>query len=319
MMISCDETPSILRDSAGRLNDVLVVMNNEDWEGAIGDTIRKQLARPIEGIIRDEPLFTLNHIKPESFSGMLKKSRSYLKIIKQDSTRVTVEQDKFANPQLGVIVHGNSSQDIAAAISNNAAQIINLFTKGEVEQKQFLMNKTKLNTSRVQDMFGVKITVPRTYHFAKNRRDKDFVWLRRGIAEGTVDIMIYEVPYGQIKRNEQTVLDIVAVRDSIGAIKIPVDEPGVFRTERAYSPLLHESQIDGKFAFETKGIWEVENLWMSGPFINYAVYNAEKNNWLILEGYVSAPNTAHRNYLFELEAILRSVRFPSPETTTASK
>jgi hypothetical protein len=48
---------------------------------------------------------------------------------------------------------------------------------------------------------------------------------------------------------------------------------------------------------------------MAGPFVNYAIYNKEKDNWLVIEGYVSAPSSKQRNYLFEIEAILKSVKF----------
>ncbi len=47
LLTACDDKPIINRDSAGRMNDILVVMNNDDWEGAVGDTIRKQLAQPL--------------------------------------------------------------------------------------------------------------------------------------------------------------------------------------------------------------------------------------------------------------------------------
>jgi len=57
-------------------------------------------------------------------------------------------------------------------------------------------------------------------------------------------------------------------------------------------------------------------MFMAGPFINYTVYNEEKKNWLVLEGYVSAPNSIQRNYLFELEAILRSARFGGEASTS---
>lgn len=310
LLTSCDEKPVIIKDSSGRINDILVVASNKDWEGVVGDSIRKILARPIDGIIRDEPLFTLNHIKPKSFAGLLRKNRNYLLIKNNDSAKVNVKKDTYANPQIGMIVQGSNSAEIAKVLGENGANIIDVFSKGEVSWKNYLMNKTKLNTSRIADRFGINITVPRTYRYAA-KDDDDFFWLRRGIEEGTMDIMIYEVDYNTIKRDSNTVKDIIAVRDSVGGKKIPVDAGGRFKTEAMYTPFLNETQIDGKFAFETRGIWEVENLFMSGPFINYAVYNKEKNNWLILEGYVSAPNSVQRNYLFELEAILRSVRFIS--------
>jgi hypothetical protein len=312
--ISCNDQAIVVQDSAGRLNDILVVIENNDWDGALGDTIRKEFARPLDGIVREEPIFTLNHVKPTAFKGMLKKSRNYLYLKKSDSSGVSVKKDVYANPQLGIVVRGKNKKEIAQVISENADKMIALFNQGEVERKQYLMDKVALNTDRLTERFGFEIIVPRAYHFAtyNGEMDNDFFWLRRNITEGTMDLMIYEVDRNRIKRSDSTVMDIVKVRDSIGAIKILTDG-GPFQTEPAFSPFLNESQIDGNFAFETKGTWEVKNMFMAGPFINYAIYNKEKDNWLIIEGYVSAPSSKQRNYLFEIESILKSVRFVDKE------
>ena len=306
-MISCNEKSVRINDSAGKLNDILVVVDSDNWDGQIGDSIRAVLARPIDGIVREEPMFTLNQVKPESFSGMLKKSRNYLFIQQSDSTGVAIRKDKYALPQLGVIVRGPNTAAIAKAISDNANDIINIFNDSEIAEKQRLIGNIKLNTDGIADRFGIKINVPQAYRYAATD-DPDFTWLRRDIVEGTMDIMIYEVPLEEITRDSTVVQDIVRVRDSIGSRKIPVDN-GTFLTEPAFSPFVNETQIDGKFAFEAKGTWYVKNKFMAGPFVNYAVYNEAKKNWLIIEGYVSAPNAEQRNYLFELEAILKSIEF----------
>lgn len=308
LITSCDDKPVVLKDSAGRLNDILVVATNKDWEGVVGDSIRSVLARPIDGIVREEPLFTLNHIKPKAFDGLLLKNRNYLIIEQSDSAGVSVKKDKYANPQIGVVVKGSNSQEIAKVISENGDNIVDVYSRGEVAWKNYLMNKTKLNTDVIKERFGIDITVPRTYRYAA-QADPDFFWLRRSIEAGTMDIMIYEVDYAEVKRDSNTIRDIIKVRDRVGGEKIPVDEGGLFKTEANFTPLLNETQIDGRFAFETRGNWEVVNMFMAGPFINYTVYNKDRNNWLVLEGYVSAPNSIQRNYLFELEAILRSARF----------
>jgi hypothetical protein len=305
--ISCNEKSVVINDSAGRLNDILVVLDNENWDGQIGDSIRAVLARPIDGIVREEPMFSLNQVKPQSFAGLLKKSRNYLYIQKSDSVGVSIRIDKYARPQLGVIVSGSNPAEISKILSENADQIIDVFNKGEIAEKQRLISKIKLNTDQIADRFGININVPQAYHYAKIE-DPDFTWLRRDIVEGTMDIMIYEVPLKEITRDSAVVNDIVRVRDSVGGMKIPVDN-GIFQTEPAFSPFVNETQIDGKFAFETKGTWEAKNKFMAGPFVNYAIYNKEKNNWLIIEGYVSAPNAEQRNYLFELEAILKGIEF----------
>jgi hypothetical protein len=312
--ISCNDQAIVVQDSVGRLNDILVVIENNDWDGALGDTIRKEFARPLDGIVREEPIFTLNHVKPTAFKGMFKKSRNYLYLKKSDSSGVSVKKDVYANPQMGIVVRGKNKKEISQVISENADKMIALFNQGEVERKQYLMDKVALNTDRLTERFGFEIIVPRAYHFAtyNGEMDNDFFWLRRNITEGTMDLMIYEVDRNRIKRSDSTVMDIVKVRDSIGAIKILTDG-GPFQTEPAFSPYLNESQIGGNFAFETKGTWEVKNMFMAGPFVNYAIYNKEKDNWLIIEGYVSAPSSKQRNYLFEIESILKSVRFVDKE------
>lgn len=312
--ISCDDRAIVVQDSSGRLNDILIVIENSDWDGALGDSIRKEFARPLDGIVREEPMFTLNHVKPSAFKGRLKKSRNYVFLKKSDSSGVSIKKDLYANPQLGIIIRGKDKKDLAKVISENADDMIAIFNQGEVERKQYLMDKVALNTDRLRERFGFDIVIPRAYRFAtyNGEIDNNFFWLRRDIKEGTMDLMIYEVDRNRIKRSDSTVLDIVKVRDSIGAIKILTDG-GPFQTEPAFSPFLNESQIDGNFAFETKGTWEIKNMFVAGPFVNYAIYNKQKDNWLIIEGYVSAPSSPQRNYLFEIEAILKSVRFIEPK------
>ena len=63
-----------------------------------------------------------------------------------------------------------------------------------------------------------------------------------------------------------------------------------------------------KFAYETKGTWEVKDDWMGGPFVNYAVRDEKNNRYLILEGFTYAPAVSKRDLQFELESILNSAK-----------
>jgi len=80
-------------------------------------------------------------------------------------------------------------------------------------------------------------------------------------------------------------------------------------TEEAYAPYLFTTEIDGKFAYETKGTWEVKNNFMAGPFVNYAIKDSINNRILVIEGFTFAPSIGKRDYQFELEAIIKSVQF----------
>lgn len=306
-LLSCDDRPVVVIDSIGNMKDVVIFVDNELWEGAVGDTLRNNLAKPVDGLIRDEPLFSLNQIKPTSFIGLLKKSRNYIYIKIANEAKVNVSKDNYANPQTGIIISGADAAAIAKVIGENKAAIIEVLTNAEISEKQRLMEKVRMDAQPFKKQFGIDITIPKAYRYAKT--DSDFYWIRKSIAEGTMDLMFYEVPLEAIQRDSSIVSQIVRVRDSVGGKKIVVNEPGVFQTEPMFSPYLHEVAIDKQFAYESKGTWEVKNMFMAGPFVNYAIYNPKRKNWLIAEGYVSAPNSEQRNYMFELEAILKSIEF----------
>ena len=47
---------------------------------------------------------------------------------------------------------------------------------------------------------------------------------------------------------------------------------------------------------------------MGGPFINYAIEDKINNRYLVAEGYVYAPSLDKRQNIFELEAIIKSIK-----------
>ena len=79
--LSCsDNQQKLLPSSSGNINNVSVVINDELWDGAVGDVIRKNFGRPIYGLPQIEPVFSLSHIPSKVFSGFATKSRTILKV-----------------------------------------------------------------------------------------------------------------------------------------------------------------------------------------------------------------------------------------------
>ena len=69
--------------------------------------------------------------------------------------------------------------------------------------------------------------------------------------------------------------------------------------------------MSGITSFETKSTWEVKDAFMAGPFINYAIEDEVNNRLLVIEGFVFAPSMGKRDYIFELESIIKSIQFKS--------
>ena len=80
-------------------------------------------------------------------------------------------------------------------------------------------------------------------------------------------------------------------------------------TEKAYKPYFYKTQLLGGASYLTKGTWEVANDYMAGPFINYLTSDTLRKRWIAIEGFVFAPSMSKRDYMFELETIIKSVSF----------
>ncbi len=298
----------ILTDSSGNINHVAVIMENEQWEGQIGEALRNNLAAPVEGLPQEEPLFSLSQIPPQSFSGFVRKNRLFLKIEKNKQADIKVLDKAYARPQTGIIISGKTDQEIVDIIKSEANDIINTLKRSELVEKQRRIRKSLKPDDILEENLGVSLQFPSAYRYAV--AEEDFVWLRKEIRKGNMEIIIYEVPLATIDNDENSIIgNIIQMRDSIGAKYIPGPIEGSHMiTEKAYAPYLFETQIEGKFAYETRGTWEVTNAFMAGPFLTYVVRDEVNNRYVILEGFVFSPSTAKRDNMFEIDAILQTAR-----------
>lgn len=296
----------ILSDSSGNVNQLTVVIEKDLWEGEVGEAIRTNLAAPVDGLPQEEPLFSLSQIPPETFTGFVRNSRIFLKV-EGGNKGMDIISDEFARPQTGIVVQGQTPAEVIDVINKQSDSIIKILKKTELKEKQRRIRKSLKKDEPLEEKFGLNLNFPSAYRYAK--KDEDFIWIRKEIPKGNMEIVIYEVPINRIENDSSVIANITKIRDSIGKAQIPGPVEGSYMiTEKAYAPYLFETKIDGKFAYETRGTWEVENAFMAGPFVNYAIKDEANDRFLILEGFVFSPSRGKRDNIFELDAILQSAK-----------
>ncbi len=319
LLVSCKDKPSneILLDSSGNINNVSVVLDNELWDGSVGDAIRSVLAAPIYGLPQDEPLFTISQIPPSVFTGFVTKNRTILKIEVSNNSDIRILDNVYAQPQKVVVISGKSRQEIIDIIVENASKIVTTFRNEEIAERQRQMSKSPHKYKSIEKKLGLTIQFPSAYRISKE--SDNFFWIRKDITTGTTNLMIFEVPYNAIKRNDSLVNQIVKIRDSIGKFYIKGRQDGeitssgekiesYMTTEDAYAPFVHETILDNKATIEAKGIWDLKEDFMGGPFINYAIEDKINKRWVIVEGFAFAPSVEKRDYMLELEAIIKTIK-----------
>jgi hypothetical protein len=310
-VVSCGDNKSsnkkMLLDSSGSINNVSVVIENELWEGSIGDAIRNVLAAPIYGLPQDEPTFTISQIPPTVFSGFVTKNRTVLKIEIGKTAGIDISGNVYAQPQKVIVVSGKSREEIINGINDNASKIVETFRNEEITERQRQMSKSPHNYKSIKEKLGLTIQFASAYRIAKEV--DNFFWIRKDITTGTTNLIIYELPLDALKRSDSVVNQIIKIRDSIGKTFIEGGVEGSYMvTENAYAPFHGETILDNKATLLTKGIWDLKNGFMGGPFINYAIEDKINKRWVIIEGFAFAPSVEKRDYMLELEAIIKSVK-----------
>ncbi len=295
--------------SKGNINEISIVISDVLWNGEVGDSLRKRLAAPVDGLTQEEPIFTLNQLHDKSFDGSLKKGRNIIVIDKGDKKNFDFVENNYCAPQNVFTITGRSIDDILELIDMHSDEIIRTIKQTEITENQQRNSKLGLlDEVQIKKQYNISIKVPSTYNYAIN--NADFIWLKKDIPSGNTNILLYKVPYDVIEHDKTIVNNIIKMRDSIGQEYIHGQEENTFMiTEEAYSPYLFMTSFKDKRAFETRGNWEMKHDFMNGPFLNYAIRDDEHNCYMVVEGFIYSPSSPKRDLVIELESIIKSVKF----------
>ena len=304
LFISCNDGTKIVLASSGNLNEISIVVEDQLWEGSIGKALTNILSKPIYGLPQQEPLFKLRQIPPRVFSGFVTKSRTIIIIEnnKQKHTRLLL--NKYASPQTVIVVSGTTSREIIDELKKHSKKIINKIKEAEIKEKQRRIRKSLSNSHALDSIFKIKLDYPSIYRVAAV--DRNFVWLRKDIKSGSVNLSVFQTP---LKTNRLNTEKIITIRDSVSKQKIPGPTKETYMsTETQYKPVLVPTKIRKYKGLEVRGLWEVKKQFMGGPFINFSVVDSINNRILFFDGFVYSPGTEKASYIFEIEAIIKSLK-----------
>ncbi|MFK7832142.1 MAG: DUF4837 family protein [Winogradskyella sp.] len=312
LLLACGEKKKgdnqiYLPASNGNLNNISVVVDNILWEDNVGESIRNIFAAPLNGLPTNEPMFGMRQIPTQVFDGFATRSRLVLKIEKGNIEATTkIVNNAFAKPQTVAVIGGKTNSQIVAQLKENKDKIIDAFIKEEVKEKQRRIKLSLLDVKAIETNLGFSIEIPSAYRISK--AEDDFFWVRKNLSNSkTMEIMFYELPMESISKGDSTIVDIVKLRNQITKTKIPGEDDIYMAVEDAYAPSMFKTIIDNKPTYEVRGMWEMKGFTMAGPFITYAIEDKINNRYLVADGYVYAPSLEKRDYIFELEAIIKSI------------
>jgi hypothetical protein len=320
LLTSCSFSDSGLAPSTGSVNELLIVTNDKgQWEGVLGDTLRAFFSAGQIGLSQPEPVFDLLNVADENFKDMFKKFHNILIVdINPQVTQTTSEtlQNLWAAPQRVIKITAPDLPSFYKEFDRKKATFVKLFIELERE-RTLTINKMTVDiqlSEQVAKKFNIKLPIPEGFYLAKET--PNFMWLRHRVTKAKQDlelgIMIYTMDY-----NDPAVFNpkhIYRWRNSMTLEYIPGPSPTSYMkvADEVVPPVCDTiTDFPGGYAVEVRGLWDVANDFMGGPFINYTFVDKANNKVITLDGYVYNPNDVKKYYLRELESIFFATKFTS--------
>ena len=305
---SCKEVERPKPEKNSPINSLAIAINDQLWSGEIGDSLRKKFAAPVDGLPQEEPQFTIQQFPIRLFESNKNSNTNLILIKKDEKSSYNLIQNRFMKPQNLVVITGKSIEQILKHIEDKGDSLVRIFRETEIKRSQDIIRANSLSDQKIRKKFKIALDVPATFKYAMQR--PNFIWLKKEILSGNTSILIYKVPFKTLLKDNDVVNNIIAMRDFMGSRYIKGKENNSrMITEESYAPYFDITVIDQKRAYETKGTWELKGDYMSGSFINYAILNRKKREFIVIEGFCYAPSTSKRDLMMELEAIIKTVKF----------
>ena len=303
--------------SSGNPYEVMVVADDSVWTGYAGKSIQNILDKPLRGLPQDEPQFHKSHITEKHFDKITNLFRNIFHIhIGNEYTKakLTVEKDVHSTPQLIMTLNAPSQVEASIYITEHAKGIESLITSTEINREAndlYFEHNVKF-AKKVKEMFDCEFYIP--VDIKKMKVGENFIWASDDGLSSIQNICIYSLPY--VSEKMFTKKPYIALRDTVMKRNIPGGHPGMWMQTNPEFVWTKNISVNGMYAMEARGLWEMRNDAMGGPFVSHSRIDAKNGRVIVVEGFVYAPEKMKRTMLRRLEAALYTLETPSEDDNT---
>lgn len=337
---SCKDTLNNLQTkpvALGKMNEIVTICDERVWESDTRDSMLYYFGSPYPIMPAPEPLFDLRHFTTEQLNidALRKELRTYViladlsdsdspttRMVRNDLGEESIRRfyedpeffttaglDKWAKGQLVVYILGKNREELGRNIVRAFPRISERIRRHDLIQlrAQTYVNGQSTEVSNlISEQFGVQMDIPGDFEVAM--QSDNFIWIRKDTRDLTSNIAIRTYPYSN--ENQLALDGVLDMRNRLG-VKIQSTSVGSFMTtnDRDLPVYLYQKELDGRFTVESRGIWEMTEDFLGGPFVNYAIIDG--NKILVIDTFVYAPGKDKRDYVQQLELVVESLAFRS--------
>lgn len=318
-IVSCSEEKrkkALLPNISGKAGEVIVVIDKGLWEGSVGTVLRDTLTADCPFLPQREPLYNLVDVAPSGFGSMFQVHRNIIIVNISSSVTepgVVIKQNLWAAPQCVIYINAANSESAVALIKENSGKIIT--TLEQAERDRVIANSKKYEeralAPAVTEVIGGSPHFPSGYQLKK--KTSDFVWITYAPQGTQQSVLAFKYPVNE----GEDMMSRTSLTDNINEM-LKNNVPGMF--ENTYmtiasgiTPSVKYMNYKGHAFAEVRGLWDVYNDYMGGPFVAHVFYSQDGKDMIVLLGFVYAPKYDKRQYLRQVESILYSFEWAKNE------
>lgn len=323
----------LLPDAFGPYGQVIVLMEDDLWNGPVGEAVMYHLDQNAKGVyLRPEPMFDIVRMKPDELDHVGQMNRLILKVMVDfDSTyketAIIEKKDYFAKGQLFLIVKDSDVDRLYSFVVNEFAMIVNMMNDFTIQEliTQYKTNFNPALKSKAEKDFGITLSVPEDFKtkidssnfiWAKRDRSKhvmpnetsepgaDTYWIQQGL-------LIWSVPYTDT--SQLTESGVLQNRDTVLKYHVPGKLKGSYMAteyDPYYKPKSKIIKVGEAYTVQVHGLWKHAGnpaAFGGGPFVMYAIHNEKRNTVVSVCIYIYGPKYDKREYIREAEAMLKTI------------
>ncbi len=319
----------------GQINSLVVIADSSAWMAGVGDSVAYFFEAPYILLPQPEPIFDVRFIEPgrvvaEPTWGQLRNyvvladlsdtdspttqmvlndlSDQKIQQVRTEGFGTAVAKNKWATGQQLVYILGKNHNALLTGFSTVYPGVVKRLQEGEDERMRvttYFEGTNRRLGDTIREVAGANLDIPGGYVRVPLNTD-GVIWLRKEVQGASLNIMLTKVPYEN--QEQLTKEGLKEIRNRLGKEYVSSTTDNTFmQINDTDLPLFTEAtELNGAFAIEGRGIWEIENDFLAGPFVSYLVNDAKNNELVFVDGFVYAPGRKKRDLMEEVVQVIRT-------------
>ena len=286
--------------------ELLVVCDKSWFDSEAGAGFKDFVNSKIEGMPQDESIFKVICINHEGFSKTYSVFGCIIFVhLGQEYKKAEVRYAKnvYARPQVVITINAPDSKAFDQLIEDRGQAVIDRCVDNEMGRSVELLRKdySGIVDENARKLFGCSWHVPSQINMIKTA--ENFFWASS--PDNTYNACMYSYP---LAADAMTKENFCHNRDSAMYFNIEGEEWGQHMETDTSTVRVRERLIEGEHLLEVRGLWDMKNDAMGGPFVAYARPDSNAGKMIVTEGFVYLPNKSKKKQIHSLEAALRTLK-----------